>query len=226
MTLSTIKRQVISCQRCPRLRAYCARVARQKRAAFRDESYWGKPVPGFGDRRARVLVIGLAPAAHGANRTGRVFTGDKSGDFLIRALHDAGFANQPSSTHLKDGLKLTDVYINAVVRCAPPENKPTKREIHNCESFLEDELKALKNVQVVVALGKIACDAYWRLLATQGVTPKPKPRFAHGLVFDETKGLGPTLVASYHPSQQNTNTGKLTTNMLADIFQQVRTFLK
>ena len=226
MTLSTIKRQVISCQRCPRLRAYCARVARQKRAAFRDESYWGKPVPGFGDRRARVLVLGLAPAAHGANRTGRVFTGDKSGDFLFRALHATGFANQPSSTHLKEGLKLTDAYINAVVRCAPPENKPTKREIQNCELFLEAELKTLKNVQVVVALGKIACDAYWRLLATSGVLPKPKPRFAHGLVFDKTKGLSPLLVASYHPSQQNTNTGKLTATMLTDIFRQVRTLLK
>ena len=226
MTLSAIKRQVISCQRCPRLRAYCARVARQKRAAFRDDNYWGKPVPGFGDRRARVLVIGLAPAAHGANRTGRVFTGDKSGDFLFRALHATGFANQPSSTHLKDGLKLTDVYINAVVRCAPPENKPTKREIQNCEPFLEAELKTLKNVQVVVALGKIACDAYWRILATSGVLPKPRPRFAHGLVFDKTKGLRPLLVASYHPSQQNTNTGKLTATMLTDIFRQVKTLLK
>ena len=226
MTLSTIKRQVISCQRCPRLRAYCARVARQKRAAFRDESYWGKPVPGFGDRRARVLIIGLAPAAHGANRTGRVFTGDNSGDFLFRALDATGFSNQPSSMHLKDGLKLTDAYINAVVRCAPPEHKPTKREIQNCECFLEDELKALKNLQVIVALGKIACDAYWRLMATRGVIPKPKPRFAHGLVFDDTKGLGPTLVASYHPSQQNTNTGKLTAVMMTNIFQQVRTLLK
>ena len=226
MTLSTIKRQVISCQRCPRLRAYCARVARQKRAAFRDESYWGKPVPGFGARRARVLIIGLAPAAHGANRTGRVFTGDNSGDFLFRALDATGFSNQPSSMHLKDGLKLTDAYINAVVRCAPPENKPTKREIQNCECFLEDELKALKNLQVIVALGKIACDAYWRLMATRGVIPKPKPRFAHGLVFDDTKGLGPTLVASYHPSQQNTNTGKLTAVMMTNIFQQVRTLLK
>jgi len=226
MTLSTIKRQIISCQRCPRLRAYCARVARQKRAAFQDKSYWGKPVPGFGDRRARVLVIGLAPAAHGANRTGRVFTGDKSADFLFRALHATGFANQPSSTHLKDGLKLIDAYINAVVRCAPPENKPTKREIHNCEHFLEEELKALKNVQVVVALGKIACDAYWRLMATNGFTPKPKPRFAHGLIFDETQGRGPSLIASYHPSQQNTNTGKLTAPMMTDIFQQVRTLLK
>ena len=226
MTLSTIKRQVISCQRCPRLRAYCARVARQKRAAFRDESYWGKPVPGFGDRRARVLIIGLAPAAHGANRTGRVFTGDNSGDFLFRALDATGFSNQPSSMHLKDGLKLTDAYINAVVRCAPPENKPTKREIQNCECFLEDELKALKNLQVIVALGKIACDAYWRLMATRGVIPKPKPRFAHGLVFDDTKGLGPTLVASYHPSHQNTNTGKLTAVMMTNIFQQVRTLLK
>ena len=226
MSLSSIKRQIVSCQRCPRLRAYCSRVARQKRTAFLDETYWGRPVPGFGDRRARVLVIGLAPAAHGANRTGRVFTGDKSGDFLMRAMHGAGFANQPAARHTNDGLRLTDAYINAVVRCAPPENKPTPREIHNCEAFLEAELVALTRVQVIVSLGKVAFDAYWRLMSIRGVTPRPKPRFTHGLVYTDTEGLGPALVASYHPSQQNTSTGKLTSPMLAEVFKKVWELLK
>ena len=226
MSLSSIKRQVISCQRCPRLRAYCARVARQKRAAFREETYWGRPVPGFGDRHARMLVIGLAPAAHGANRTGRVFTGDRSGDFLMRAMHGAGFANQPTTQHARDGLKLTDAYINAVVRCAPPENKPTPREIRNCEPFLEAELAALTRMQVVVSLGKVAFDAYWHLMSTRGVTPRPKPRFSHGLVYTDTNGNGPALVASYHPSQQNTSTGKLTALMLADVFTKARKLLR
>lgn len=220
MTLSTIRRQVISCQRCPRLRAYCARVARNKRAAFRHEEYWGRPVPGFGDRHARVLVLGLAPAAHGANRTGRVFTGDGSSDFLMQAMHRADFANLPTSQTARDGLKLKDAYISAVVRCAPPENKPTTREIANCQGYLESELTALGRVRVVVALGKVAFDAYWRLVASHDVAPKPKPRFAHGLVF-QADGV-PALVGSYHPSQQNTNTGKLTATMLADVFRKAR----
>ncbi len=220
MSLSTIRRQVVSCQRCARLRAYCARVAQEKRAAYRDEEYWGRPLPGFGDRRARLLIVGLAPAAHGANRTGRMFTGDRSGDFLLNAMHEAGLANLPTSQRAKDGLKLTAAYITAVVRCAPPENKPTPKEIRNCQPFLEAELEALSQVRVVVALGKIAYDAYWRLPAARGVTPRPRPRFAHGLVF-QAEGI-PSLVASYHPSQQNTNTGTLTTSMLADVFAKAK----
>ncbi len=220
MSLSSIRRQVVSCQRCARLRAYCARVALEKRAAYRDEEYWGRPLPGFGDRRARLLIVGLAPAAHGANRTGRMFTGDRSGDFLLHAMHEAGFANLPTSQRAKDGLKLTAAYITAVVRCAPPENKPTPKEIRDCQPFLEAELEALPQIRVIVALGKIAYDAYWRLAAGRGVTPRPRPRFAHGLVF-QSEGV-PSLVASYHPSQQNTNTGTLTTSMLADVFAKAR----
>ena len=220
MSLSTIRQQVISCQRCPRLRAYCARVAKDKRAAYRDDKYWGRPVPGFGDRRARVLVLGLAPGAHGANRTGRMFTGDRSGDFLVSAMHCAGFASVPTSHHAKDGLKLTDAYITAVVRCAPPENKPTTREVQRCHSYLEAEVAALSQIRVVVALGKVAFDAYWRLIASRDVVPTPRPRFTHGYVF-RADGV-PTLIASYHPSQQNTNTGKLTAPMLADVFSKAK----
>ena len=220
--LSTIAREVIACRRCPRLRAYCARVAREKRAAFRDDAYWGRPVPGFGDPRARLLVVGLAPAAHGANRTGRVFTGDRSGDFLMRAMHGAGFATQPSARHANDGLRLTGAYINAVVRCAPPDNRPTPDEIRNCASFLEAELAALPRVRVIVALGKVAFDACWRLLATRGAAPRPRPRFAHGLVVPNAAADGLSVVASYHPSQQNTNTGRLTPSMLADVFALAR----
>lgn len=226
MSLSTIKRHIVSCERCPRLRAYCARVARQKRAAYRTEPYWGKPVPGFGDRLARVMVLGLAPGAHGANRTGRVFTGDKSGDFLIRAMHEAGFANQSNTEHSRDGLKLKDAYINTVIRCAPPENRPLMSEIQQCHSFLEAELKLLTRVQIVVCLGKVSFDAYWRLMDSRGIAPRPRPRFAHGLVFRETDGKGPSLVASYHPSQQNTNTGKVTATMLLDIFETTRKLLQ
>lgn len=220
MSLSAIRRQVVSCQRCGRLRAYCARVAQERRAAFRDEDYWGRPLPGFGDPRARLLIVGLAPAAHGANRTGRMFTGDRSGDFLLRAMHEAGLANLPTSQHAKDGLKLTAAYITAVVRCAPPENKPSPKEIRNCQPFLEAELTALAQVRVVVALGKIAYDAYWRLAAARGVTPRPRPPFAHGAVF-QADGV-PSLVTSYHPSQQNTNTGTLTASMLADVFGKAK----
>ena len=220
MSLSAIRRQVVLCDRCPRLRAYCARVARDKRAAFRNDEYWGRPVPGFGDHRARVLVLGLAPAAHGANRTGRVFTGDSSADFLMRAMHGAGFANMPTSQTAKDGLKLKDAYISAVVRCAPPENKPAPKEILNCQPYLEAELAAFMDLRAVVALGKVAFDVYWRLLADRGITSRPRPRFAHGLVF-QADGV-PALVGSYHPSQRNTNTGKLTASMLADVFRKAR----
>lgn len=219
-SLSTVRRQVIACQRCPRLRAYCARVAREKRAAFRDHTYWGKPVPGFGDRRARVLVLGLAPAAHGANRTGRVFTGDRSGDFLMQAMHGAGYANISTSRNARDGLTLRDAYISAVVRCAPPENKPKPKEIANCQPHIVAEIAALTNLRVVVALGKVAFDAYWRIAADGSCVPRPRPKFAHGYLF--SPDAGPSLVASYHPSQQNTNTGRLTPAMLADVFGKAR----
>ena len=221
MSFSTIRRQVIACQRCPRLRAYCARIAKDRRAAYRDEVYWGRPVPSFGDHRARVLVLGLAPGAHGANRTGRMFTGDRSGDFLMHAMHEVGFASVPTSHHAKDGLKLRDVYVSAVVRCAPPENKPTTKEITQCRSYLEAELGALVKVCVVVALGKIAFDTYWRVVAGPDLTPRPRPRFAHGFVF-EADGI-PALVTAYHPSQQNTNTGKLTPGMLINVLSTAKT---
>ena len=217
MSLSTIRQRVIACEQCGRLRAHCARVAEVKRAAFRHESYWGRPLPGFGDHQARIMVLGLAPAAHGANRTGRMFTGDRSGDFLMRAMHDAGLANKPASRDARDGLQLRNAYITAAVRCAPPDNRPTPSEIASCAPFLEQELTALRTVRVVVALGKIACDAYWRLLASTGTSPpRPRPRFAHGLVYEPDRG--PALVASYHPSQQNTQTGRLTPAMLDDVF--------
>lgn len=215
MSLTTIRRQIIVCQRCPRLRAYCARVAKDKRSAYRDEQYWGRPVPSFGDRRAKVLVLGLAPGAHGANRTGRMFTGDRSGDFLMRAMFEAGFSNIPESSSLKDGLKLQGAYISAVIHCAPPENKPNLREISACSSYLEDELDALPHIQVVVALGKIAFDTYWRTIAGPLSTPRPRPHFNHGLVF--RSDTLPALLTSYHPSQQNTNTGKLTLQMLTEV---------
>ena len=219
-SLSTIRRAIIRCDLCPRLRTHCTRVAQEKKAAHRTEVYWGRPVPGFGDERARLLVVGLAPAAHGANRTGRVFTGDGSGDFLMSAMHSAGFANIPTARHLRDGLELYDAYITAAVRCAPPANKPTRQEIENCQPHLEAELAALSNIKIVVALGRIAFDTYWRVMRNWGIRPSPKPAFAHGLLH--TPAGGPTLIASYHPSRQNTNTGKLTPPMLASIFKTAR----
>src|SRR5262249_5534058 len=178
--LLAVRHAIVTCDRCPRLRAYCARVAREKRRAVRDDTYWGRPVPGFGDPRARVLLIGLAPAAHGANRTGRVFTGDGvggSGDFLMSALHRAGFANIPTSQHPDDGLRLRDAFIAAAVRCAPPDNKPTPEEIVRCLPHLDAELSALPRIRVVVALGKIGFDAYLRLLKTRGLDLRPQPAF-------------------------------------------------
>ena len=223
MSLSTVRRQITACQECPRLRAYCARVAQDKRAAFRDEIYWGRPVAGFGDRRARLLVLGLAPAAHGANRTGRPFTGDSTSDFLMTAMHTTGFANLPTSRHRRDGLKLTDAYMTAVVRCAPPDNRPLPTEIANCHEHLQAETAALPRLRVVVALGRLAFDGYWRLMANRGVTVKPRARFQHGLVC-EPPGA-PPIIASYHPSQRNTNTGRLTPPMLADVFATARRLL-
>jgi uracil-DNA glycosylase family 4 len=204
------------------LRTYCRRIAVEKKAAHRHDDYWGRPVPGFGDSAARVLVIGLAPAAHGANRTGRVFTGDGpggSGDFLMRAMHAAGFASIPTARHPEDGLQLTDAFIAAAVRCAPPDNKPTPAEIIACHPHLAAEAAALPNVRVIVALGRIGFDAAWRLLADRGIVVRPKPAFAHDAAY--TAGEY-TVIASYHPSRQNTNTGKLNSAMMDAVFQRAR----
>lgn len=217
--LDDIHQQIIGCVRCRRLRTYCGRIARDKKAAHRDDVYWGKPVPGFGDPNARLLVLGLAPAAHGANRTGRVFTGDGSGDFLMRAMHSAGFASIPTSQHIRDGLTLADAFITAAVRCAPPDNKPTPEEIAACHPHLVAETAALPNIRVIVCLGRIGFDAAWRLLASRGIVLRPRPAFAHGALYT-AKGL--TVIASYHPSRQNTNTGKLTPEMLGSVFDLAR----
>jgi uracil-DNA glycosylase family 4 len=214
--LTAVHQRIITCNRCDRLRNYCTRIAADKKAAHREDTYWGRPVPGFGDPRARVLVLGLAPAAHGANRTGRVFTGDGSGDFLMHAMHGAGFANITTSRHANDGLRLSGAYIAAAVRCAPPDNKPLPSEIADCHAHLVDEVAALPDVAVIVALGRIAFDAAWRLLAGRGIVMRPKPAFGHGLVY-RPEG-GPAVIASYHPSRQNTNTKKLTPGMLAAVF--------
>lgn len=221
--LDEVHRRIVTCERCPRLRAYCRRVARVKKAAYRDQTYWGRPVPGFGDPAARVLILGLAPAAHGANRTGRVFTGDGpggSGDFLMRALHRTGFANLPTSHRPDDGLRLHGAFIAAAVRCAPPGNKPTPGEIAACQDHLGAELGALPGIRVVVALGRIAFDAWWRLMARRGVVPRPKPSFRHGRIY-RAHG-SPAVIASYHPSRQNTNTGRLTPAMLERVFRKAR----
>jgi uracil-DNA glycosylase family 4 len=219
-SLADVREQIVSCERCPRLRKYCAEISRTKRRAYQDEDYWGKPVPGFGDPRARLLLIGLAPAAHGANRTGRVFTGDGiggSGDFLISALHRAGFANISTSHHPDDGLKLRDAFIAAAVRCAPPGNKPTPEEIANCLPHLDAEIGALPRVRVVVALGKIGFDAYLQLLKRRGVGLRPRPQFGHAAPYALPDGQ--TLIGCYHPSRQNTNTGKLTARMMDEVFR-------
>ena len=224
--LQAVHDAIVSCELCPRLRRYCERIGREKRRAFRDETYWAKPVPGFGDPQARLLVVGLAPAAHGANRTGRVFTGDGvggSGDFLMAALHRSGFANIPTSQHPRDGLALRNAFIAAAVRCAPPDNKPTPEEIARCLPHLEAELLALPRVSVVVALGKIGFDAYLQLLKRGGVSARPRPRFHHGRAHQLPNGQ--TLFGCYHPSRQNTNTGKLTARMMDDVFRNVREVL-
>jgi uracil-DNA glycosylase family 4 len=224
-SLAAVRAAIVRCQDCPRLRAYCARVAAEKKAAHRDETYWGKPVPGFGDPEARLLLVGLAPAAHGANRTGRMFTGDGtggSGDFLMSALHATGFANQPTSRHPDDGLALRDAYVLAAARCAPPDNKPTPDEIANCRRHLSAEIAALPRVRVVVALGKIGHDAFLAHLgAASGVRPRPRPVFGHGSEAYLGAGL-PILLGCYHPSRQNTNTGKLTPPMMRAVFERAR----
>jgi uracil-DNA glycosylase family 4 len=219
-SLEAVHQQIISCTRCERLRSYCARIAQQKKAAHRDDVYWGRPVPGFGDPQARVLVLGLAPAAHGANRTGRVFTGDGSGDFLMRAMHAAGFASMPTSHRSDDGLVLHDAYIAAAVRCAPPDNKPTPDEIAACHDHLLAEVSALPCLRAIVCLGRIGFDAAWRLLAARGIVVRPRPPFGHGRAYFPENA--PAVIASYHPSRQNTNTGKLTPPMLASVFEMAR----
>lgn len=222
--LKSLAQRVIACRQCPRLVEYRESVARTRRRAFRDWQYWGRPVPSFGDPRAELFVVGLAPAAHGGNRTGRIFTGDRSGDFLYAMLHRAGFANQPTSTHREDGLRLTGAYVTAAVRCAPPDNKPLPQEILNCGPFLEAELDILRP-RAVLALGKIAFDAYLRLLRQRGDIPPGAYHFAHGACV-RLPGNLPRLFASYHPSQRNTQTGRLTPAMFMSVLRKIRRFLE
>ena len=214
-----LEHEIIQCRRCPRLVAWREEVARVKRRAYEDWDYWGRPVPGFGDRDARLLIIGLAPGAHGSNRTGRMFTGDSSGVTLFGALHRAGLANQPSSTHRGDGLRLKDTFITAVGRCAPPKNRPTAGELNNCRPFLAREIDLLPRLQVVLALGHVAFKGYLRLLREQGYD-LPKVTFEHGL-YTQLPGALPALAASYHPSRQNTQTGRLTLEMFDDVFKTI-----
>lgn len=224
MDWTRLERDIVSCERCPRLRAHCAEIARVKRRAFRDQVYWGKPVPGFGDRRARLVLVGLAPAAHGANRTGRMFTGDSSGDWLYAALARAGFASAASSIARDDGLTLTDAYVTAAARCAPPDNRPSRDELDACATFLERELSALDRARVVLALGSIAWDAvvrHARRVAPETVA-RPRPRFGHGARarLSVRPGADPiVLLGSYHPSRQNTQTGRLTRGMLDGVLR-------
>ena len=222
--LERLQASVAECRRCPRLVRHREAVARDKRRQYREWIYWGKPVPGFGDAGARLFVLGLAPAAHGGNRTGRIFTGDRSGDWLYEALHRYGFANQPHSLHKEDGLRLTDCYIAASVRCAPPDNKPLPAEFDNCRPYLLEELRLLSRIRVVVALGKIAFDQYLKACREVGDgLPAPLPRFGHGAFYRLPSGV--TLLGSYHPSQQNTFTGKLTRAMFHGVFQEARAVL-
>jgi len=221
LTLSQLQGVIINCRRCPRLVRYRERVAREKVRRYRSEEYWGRPLPSFGDPEARLLIVGLAPAAHGGNRTGRMFAGDESGGWLIRALYENGFANQPTSLHRNDGLTLRDAYITAAVRCAPPANKPTPLEFLNCRPYLLQELKLLTHVQVVVALGRIAFDACLKARGLLGLAvPTPRPEFGHHRVHRLSGGV--TLIASYHPSRQNTQTGKLTRPMLNAVLATAR----
>lgn len=222
--LEVLSEEVVACRRCPRLVEYRERVAITKRRAFREWSYWGKPVPGFGDAHAQLLIVGLAPAAHGGNRTGRVFTGDRSGDFLYAALYEAGFANQPASLHRNDGLRLGNAYITATVRCAPPANKPLPQEILNCREYLVREMEILRPA-AVLALGKIAWDGYLQVLKQRGViASRSLYRFAHGAEA-VLPGDGPRLFGVYHPSQQNTQTGRVTDAMYAEALKRIRRFL-
>lgn len=223
--LEVIERSVVKCELCPRLRVYCEQIAREKRRAYRGQDYWGKPLPAFGDPQAAMVVIGLAPAAHGGNRTGRMFTGDRSGDFLYRALYQTGFASQPTSVSREDGLTLTNAWITAPVRCAPPDNKPLPNEIRTCRRYLERELEVLPNVRVVVVLGQIAMNAYLSILKDRGaIRSRAAFPFGHNIEHVTAPGY-PLLICSYHPSQQNTSTGKLDETMLREVFERASAHL-
>lgn len=224
MSLSKLERAIVACEKCPRLRAHCTRVAIERKRAFRDEVYWGKPVPGFGDPNARLFIVGLAPAAHGGNRTGRVFTGDQSGSWLYEALHRFGFSNLPDSTGRDDGVVLTGCFISASARCAPPANKPTRHEIDNCRPFLVQEMALLRRIEVVLTLGSIAHAAWLRAAGWwDEMAPRERPRFRHDGEWRLPDGR--TLVSAYHPSRQNTNTGRLTRAMWHRVFERVRSRL-
>ena len=219
--LEILHDEVVACRKCPRLVEHCENIGRDKRRAYLDWEYWAKPVPGFGDPEARLLILGLAPGAHGSNRTGRPFTGDKSGEFMYPVLHRTGFASQATALHREDGLRLIDAYITAAVRCAPPDNKPTPEEIAACAPFLAREIAALKNLKVVVALGKIGFEAYLNFAKRQGVISSKKEYvFGHGAQYKMPNGV--VLIASYHPSNQNTATGKLTEKMFREVFEKAK----
>src|SRR5215813_12182143 len=225
MALLSAQGEIVDCRRCPRLVEYRETVAREKVRRFKDQEYWGRPVPSLGESDSRLLIIGLAPAAHGGNRTGRIFTGDRSGDWLYRALYNFGFANQPTSTDRSDGLRLIDCYITAAIHCAPPDNKPLPSEFANCRPYFLEELQRLKNVKIVVPLGLIGFKTYFGARNQLGLqNPAPLPPFGHGFVA--CLGDGMTLISSYHPSQQNTATGKLTEKMLDDVFRKARKILE
>ena len=223
--LLILKQEIVACRKCPRLVRYREKVAREKRRAYREWTYWGKPVPGFGDAHAQLLILGLAPAAHGANRTGRMFTGDRSGDFLYAALHKAGFANQPTSENRDDGLRLENAYIGATCRCAPPDNKPLPKEISNCSGYLAREMEILKP-RAILALGKIAWDGYLEILKGRGlIASRALYKFAHGAEAEVAVG-SPRLFGVYHPSQQNTQTGRVTPAMYAQVLRRIGRFLE
>ena len=223
--LAKLQQQVVRCTRCPRLVRYREKVAREKRRMFREWEYWGRPVPSFGDPDAKLLIVGLAPAAHGANRTGRMFTGDRSGDFLFRRLFEAGFATQAESHDREDGLQLRRCYITAALRCAPPGNKPLPEELRNCQVYFEEELRLLGRVRAVLALGRIAFDRYLNVLGEQvSLPPRASTPFAHGASYSMPDGT-PRLFASYHPSQQNTQTGKLTPEMMRKVLEDIDAYL-
>ncbi len=223
--LTNLQKQIVTCTQCPRLVAWRERVTRERTKRFADEEYWGKPLPSFGDPNARLLIVGLAPAAHGGNRTGRMFTGDRSGDWLFRALHKAGFANQPTSVHRDDGLQLTDCYITATLRCAPPQNKPTPEEILNCRPYLLREIELLKNVRVILGLGKIGFDnALSAFTEAYDLDLSPRPKFGHGIEYKINSKL--ILLGTFHPSQQNTFTGKLTEAMFDRVLRRARQLLR
>jgi len=221
--IASIERAVVRCERCPELRAYCAQIAREKKRAYAGATYWGKPVPAFGDPKARVVLVGLAPGAHGSNRTGRMFTGDASGDFLFPALYRAGFASQPDATDRGDGLELRDCFITAAGRCAPPKNKPTPQQLRNCFPYLVEEFAALTELRVAIALGKTGFDAIVKALKARGHAFERAPAFGH---MAEFRAGDITVLASYHPSRQNTNTGVLTVPMFDAVFMRAKALLR